>query len=380
MSVTWMRLGTGMAGAGCLYMMWKLNASWPLSFVSVFFEIVFDALPFLLLGAFASALLETFVSDRYVQTLAPKNRLGGVLFGSLLGLALPLCECGMIPVARRLIRKGLPAYIGIAYIVAGPIVNPIVFGSTIVAFRADPAIAYARVLLALAVALTAGLLLALCLKRSPLRDSIGASAGAAHAHSHHGHGAHGHAHPHDHDAHGHANGHEHDHDHDGHGHAHRHHDHDGHGHAHGHHGHSHASSGSKGRFASVVSHTAEDMWDMGKYLLLGAALTGIVQSIVQPETMIAAAGHTAWSHVFMMGFAYLLSLCSTSDAFVAASLSPIFHPGALLAFLVFGPMLDLKSTLMMLSVFRRGFVWKFAVLLAVLVLAGSLAVERWGML
>ncbi|MCC3377489.1 permease [Cohnella sp. REN36] len=354
MPVAWMRISTGAAGAGCLFMMWKLNADWPLSFVAVFFEIVFDALPFLLLGAFVSALLETFVSDRYVQMLAPKNRLGGVLFGSLLGLALPLCECGMIPVARRLIRKGLPAYIGLAYIVAGPIVNPIVFGSTLVAFRANPGIAYARMLLALAVALAAGLVLALFLRRSPLREPDGET------HGHLDHGHHDHGRPHHHHDHGH----------------HHHHDHHNHDHAHSH-GH---GRGLKGRLAAIFSHTAEDMQDMGKYLLLGAALTGAIQSILRPETLTAAAGHNVWSHVFLMGFAYFLSLCSTSDAFIAASLGSIFHPGALLAFLVFGPMLDLKTTLMMLSTFRRSFVWKFAALLAVLVLAGSIAIEKSGWL
>ncbi|WP_271750120.1 permease [Cohnella sp. JJ-181] len=364
-------------------MVWKLNPDWPSVFFRSFAAILLDAFPFLLLGALASAALETFVSDKLVQAAAPKSRIGGLLFGSLLGLALPLCECGMIPVARRLIRKGLPAYIGIVYIIAGPVVNPIVFASTVAAFSGDPAMAVARLLLALATALAAGTALLLFMRRSPLRETD-----AARGSGHVGH-EHGHEHTHEH-GHEHGYGHEQGHGHGGHGHGHGHggheqgHGHGGHGHGHGHeHGHDGVRP-RRGRLASaatsIASHAMFDMRDMGKYLLIGAALTALVQTVLRPQTLEAASGHSLLSHLFLMGFAFLLSLCSTSDAFVAASLAGLFHPGAILAFLVFGPMLDLKGLIVMLSVFRKGFVIRFALLLFALVLAGSIAAERLGWL
>lgn len=386
MSLTALRAATWAAAAGCLYMLWKINPEWPLSFIRSFLSILLDAFPFLLLGAVVSAALETFVSDKLIQSVAPKSRLGGVLFGSLLGLVLPLCECGMIPVARRLIRKGLPAYVGIVYIIAGPVINPIVFASTVAAFSGDPAMAYARMLLALVTALMAGTALLLFMKRTPLRDGEGSTGGGhlhnAHSKSH-GHGGQDH-HGHDH--------HEQDH------HGHDHHGHDHHGHDHNHHGHSHGHGndkdahghpvrpwlGANGRLlsgaSSIASHAMIDLRDMGKYLLIGAALTALVQAVLRQQTLEAASGHSLLSHVFLMAFAFLLSLCSTSDAFVAAPLAGLFHPGAILAFLVFGPMLDLKGMIVMLSVFRRGFVIRFALLLFVLVLAGSFAAERMGWL
>lgn len=386
-SATAIRSATWAAAAGCMYILWKLNPEWPLAFLRSFFAILLDAFPFLLLGALVSAALETFVSDKLIQTVAPRSRLGGVLFGSLLGLALPLCECGMIPVARRLIRKGLPAYIGIVYIIAGPVVNPIVFASTVAAFSGDPAMAGARLLLALATALAAGSALLLFMRRSPLRESGATGTGGAAA----GHGlgvgaqqgsVHGHEHGHEHEhGHGHEHGHEHGH---GHEHAHDHDDcHHGCGHAH-HVSDSSSAGGSYGRFlqaaSSITSHTFIDLRDMGKFLAIGAALTALVQSVLQQQTLTAASGHSLLSHIFLMGFAFLLSLCSTSDAFVAAPLAEWFHPGAILAFLVFGPMLDLKGLIVMLSVFRRGFVLRLALLLFVLVLAGSIAVEKLGWL
>lgn len=71
-----------------------------------------------------------------------------MLFVSLLGIVLPLCECGMIPMVRQLIRKGLPAFIGIAFAATGPILNPVVAASTYAAFPARPDLAHARLALA----------------------------------------------------------------------------------------------------------------------------------------------------------------------------------------------------------------------------------------
>ena len=117
---------------------------------------------------------------------------------------------------------------------------------------------------------------------------------------------------------------------------------------------------------------------MGKYLILGSLITALLQTIISRESFAAVADHELLSHVFMMGFAYVLSLCSTSDAFVAASFNSMFPPAALLSFLVFGPMLDLKNTLMLLAVFRKGFVLKFSLLIATLVLVGSILFDRLG--
>ena len=119
---------------------------------------------------------------------------------------------------------------------------------------------------------------------------------------------------------------------------------------------------------------------MGKYLILGSLITGLMQTFITPASFASVADHELLSHLFMMAFAYVLSLCSTSDAFVAASFNNLFPPASLLSFLVLGPMLDFKNTLMMLAVFRKKFVLKFSLLIAVLVLLGSLAFDRLGFL
>ncbi|MFC4597072.1 permease [Cohnella hongkongensis] len=389
----WMKLATAAASVVCAVLLvliffgrdlgdWTLDNARLQNFKIIFISIILEALPFLLIGVVVSALLQAFVSDELVRKITPRHPIPGVLFGSLLGIVLPLCECGMIPIVRRLIRKGLPAYIGLIYIVAGPIINPVVFGATFQAFRMNESLAYSRFYLAFVVSVALGLILYDRLKQSPLKsDRSKPSAGEiAHGYAAQAQrGQNGHASDHDslHGQHAH-HGHHHDHHHD-------HHDDHHHGHHHGHdHGHDHHhSKGGRTPFfrklASTPSHIAEEFFEMGKYLILGSLITGLMQTFITRSSFAAVADHELLSHLFMMAFAYVLSLCSTSDAFVAASFNNLFPPAALLSFLVLGPMLDLKNTLMMLAVFRKKFVLKFSLLIAALVLIGSIAFDRLGL-
>lgn len=95
---------------------------------------------------------------------------------------------------------------------------------------------------------------------------------------------------------------------------------------------------------------------MGKYLVMGAFLAAFVQTYLPAKALLEAGSGTVSSLSVMMGLAYVLSLCSEADAFIGASFSSIFPTSAILGFLIFGPMMDLKNTLMMLSVFRLKFV------------------------
>lgn len=314
-----------------------------------FMDIFLDALPFMILGVLLSTVVENFIPEGVIQRMTPRHPLGGVLFACVLGIMFPLCECGMIPFVRRLMRKGMPVYIAVIFILVGPILNPIVFASTWMAFRGNPAMAYSRMGLTFCVALVIGFLLTRFLRSNPLRHPIQPAASLMPVHVH--------AEQHKHD----------DHAHDHHHHHHHHHDHD---HGHDHHGHNHAHGDS--RVMTMISHGTTELFEMSKYLMLGALLTALIQTFVAQDSLTAIGQGPFVSHVFMMGFAYLLSLCSTTDAFVAVSFAKSFSPGSLLAFLVFGPMIDVKSTLMLLSVFKARFVLTLSVVVAITVLSGSL--------
>ncbi|MCZ8515033.1 permease [Paenibacillus filicis] len=138
------------------------------TFKTMLLSIILEAIPFVLLGVLLSSILQVFVSERMIQKWVPRHPVAGILFACVLGLMFPVCECGLIPVVRRLIQKGMPAYVGMVFLLTGPVVNPIVFGATYMAFRTLPEMAYARMGLALLSACTIGAFMYRFMTNNPL--------------------------------------------------------------------------------------------------------------------------------------------------------------------------------------------------------------------
>lgn len=306
-------------------------------FRTSFLGILLEALPFVLLGSLLSSLLHIYVSEETLRRWIPKNPVGGIMAACVLGLVFPVCECGMIPLIRRLIQKGMPVYIAVVFILSVPIINPVVYGATYMAFRLYPEMVYARMGLAFIVAAAIGFMIYATWKNNPLKH---APSFKGVSHSTCSHDAHSHTHVHSHN-------------------------------------HHHRSGGNSrhAKWTSVFTHTADEFFGMGKYLLLGCLLTAGIQTFVARESLVAIGSGTLSSYLFMMGFAFLLSLCSTSDAFVAQTFLHTFSSGSLLAFLVFGPMLDFKNTLMLMSVFKVKFVLYLAFLIFAVVFTGAVIVD-----
>lgn len=122
-------------------------------------------------------------------------------------------------------------------------------------------------------------------------------------------------------------------------------------------------------------HAGDELIEMTKYLVLGAFLTACIQSFIPRDELLALGNGPAASYLFMMGFAFILSLCSTSDAFVASAFTHSFSVGPLVSFLVLGPMLDFKSLLMLSATFKTKFVIGLSLLVITLVFIGSIAVD-----
>ncbi|MEK0317810.1 permease [Cohnella sp. 56] len=323
-------------GIGSLARITHVDRSQWQAIKTIFVSIFLEALPFMLLGVLVSALLNLFVSEAALTRWLPRNPVLGVLCACLLGILLPVCECGMIPIVRRLLRKGMPVYIGIAYILAAPIVNPVTYFATYAAFRTMTDMALYRTLMGFAVAVAVGITLYLFQRANPIRTSAPGPATGVVPSGHQPHHTHTHAHTHSHDA-----------------------------------------SGGSSRLLSLATHDADEFFEMGKFLMLGALLTALIQTFVSRGELLELSGGVLGSHLLMMGFAYLISLCSTSDAFVAASFTGLFPKGALLAFLVYGPMIDFKNTLMLLSVFKSRFVVRLIVLVTLFVLVFSWLAGYW---
>lgn len=283
-------------------------------FKMMFISIIIEAMPFILIGVFVSALLQVFVTDEMIQKFIPKNPVLAIITATILGIIFPICECGMVPAIRKLIKKGMPLYVATTFILTGPILNPIVFLSTLTAFRNQPVVAYARMGLAFLVALIVGLIIYKFFKSNPLRDfGLGQ-----------------------------------------------------------HHHHDHAPKTIKGKVFAVMGHTSSEFFEMGKYLIFGSIIVSLLQVFVSQNQLLELGNSGTEANLVMMGLGFILSLCSTSDAFVAQSLQTTFSKGSLVGFMVFGPMINLKGILMMLAVFKTRFVVILSALVFVLVFLGTL--------
>jgi uncharacterized membrane protein YraQ (UPF0718 family) len=129
-----------------------------------------------------------------------------------------------------------------------------------------------------------------------------------------------------------------------------------------------------GRVRRFLDHLSGDVLFMGRYLVVGAAIAAAVQTVVPQTVLEGVASLPVLSIVAMMVLAFVMSLCSESDAFVAASFVP-FGPGAQLAFLVTGPMIDTKLAALYVGTFGRGFLRTVIVSVGVVTLSACLWVE-----
>ncbi|WP_260115465.1 permease [Paenibacillus hexagrammi] len=203
------------------------------TFKTMFISLILEAIPFVLAGVVLSSFLQVFVSEKRIQRLIPKHPLAGILFATLLGVIFPFCECGMIPVVRRLIQKGMPVHIAAVFICAGPILNPIVYAATYMAFRTQPDMVYARMGLAFVASTLVSLLLYAIVNYNPLRTTL-ASIHRETATA--------------------------------------------------------ASSHRSNQLSAMLAHAADEFFEMGKYLLFGAFLTAVIQTLVNRSSLVSI-GH-----------------------------------------------------------------------------------------
>jgi uncharacterized membrane protein YraQ (UPF0718 family) len=319
--------------------------------IRIFTGIIYEALPFIVLGVILAGLLEEFVPQQAIAKVLPSNPLIAILLGALLGIIFPMCECGIIVVMRRLLRKGLPLSVCVSYVLCGPVINVIVLTSTWVAFSRYPTFGgpWGMVLLRAGLAYVVAVVTALVVEwqfrihgtrlLSPkvtrgLKDPQAEEKVAQ------------------------------------------------------------AKRSGLQRINNITSTALNDFVDIMAFLILGAAIAAGGRLILAPSSHTApppasstqdqAAGSVPKGQtptaaeklikdnpplaiLLMMGMAVLFCLCSEADAFVAANFQPLWlwPPASKLAFLVLGPMFDLKLYLMYTRVFRTRLI--FTIVLSVVV-------------
>ncbi len=276
-----------------------------INFKVILLSIVIESFPFLLMSVIVSALLNNFVSENTIRNMIPKSNILSIFMACFLGILFPICDCGMVPIVRRLILKGVPLPAAIAFMLAAPIVNPVVSAATAFAFQNNMHIVLLRLGTAFGVALCTGLLLNGFTRGRQLK-----SPSQIHSQGYCQHTLNSH--------------------------------HPGHSHLH--------------RWINTLRDASHEFFEMGKYLVIGAMLGSLSQIAIPREILLALGQDSSLSIGVMMVFAFFISVCSAADAFIAASFSSSFTLGSLVAFMVFGPMIDLKNIFMLLHTFRTKFV------------------------
>ena len=312
---------------------------------TLFLSLLVEAMPFLLLGVLFSGLLLLFVDERKLIAKLPKNPLLGALIGSMVGFLFPVCECGNVPVARRLLMQGVPSPVAIGFLLAAPTINPIVIWATWTAFRDQPEIVVLRVVFSLAIATIIGWVFSAQADLQPLlQPAVAASWKSSVKQS--------------------------------------------------------ESQESKSdllqsgtywlaqgsnpvrmdatilqatlaatnaskplpyRLRLLLDNTVQELRELGSVLVVGSAIAAAIQVLVPREVILNLGGGEITSILTMMLLAGLVSICSTVDSFFALSFASTFTSGSLLAFLVFGPMIDLKGVGLLLSIFKpRAVIYLFA--------------------
>ncbi len=353
------------------------QADFALNFLSLFLE----GAPYILLGTLISGFIDVYMPSSLMDRLVPKNKFAAIFSCGLMGLILPVCECAVVPVIRRLVSKGLPISCAFTYMLAAPIVNPITIWSTWHAFSEQDQwwVVLSRIGMGYGVAVLVGIILLALPVEKVLRDSILKTLRSVKdkkAKSAEDETCCGHDHDHSQDhSHSHDCGHDHAHDHD---HSNANED-EGCGHDHSHaHSHSHAHDGGNNRIVMAMRSGVQDAMDVAVYFSIGVCLTAMFNIwYVMNQEMMAEHLDSIWLETGgMMALAFVLSLCSTSDAFMAATLRGV-GIGSKMAFMVLGPMLDVKLLFLYQTVMRKKFLTCLAVGLFVLIGLLSVAWEKF---
>jgi uncharacterized protein len=289
-------------------------------FSSIVISLVIEAAPFLLLGSLISAVLAQTSAGDFLARRFPKSRTAGVGAGLLSGMVLPTCECGVVPVARRFLDRGVPPHAALTYMQAAPVINPVVLISTYVAFQGNLWMVGGRVAIVALVAVCIGMAFSGSRASDLIRNARERKKPLLTAY----------------DPKQSACGHD-------------------------------ALCGCGGGEAVNATYSAPlrvargaalEFLEMGKFLIIGACAAAAFKTFLPSSILAFFEAHLILSLLAMMGLAVLLSVCSEADAFVAASFTTM-PAASQLAFITLGPMVDLK----LMAMFFHAFHWRVAMVL-----------------
>ncbi len=277
-------------------------------FYTVFISILIEGIPFILLGSFVSALIQIYVSKEFIIKVFPHNIFLSCIIAAFAGIVFPICDCGTIPVVKGFIRKKVPTAACITFLLSAPIVNPIAIISTMYAFQDMKSVVIYRILSGIIIAILIGLIMHFFTRDNPNilktnTDPLSCECSIC------------------------SDSYEY-------------------------------SKASIDTLRNIFFHTSDEFFNIGKFMIMGAFISSIFQTIVSFDRNLYFPNDNRTSLLIMILLAFLLSVCSTSDAFIAKGFLKLFSLNSVMGFLVVGPMLDIKNTLMLFGNFKNTFVLK----------------------
>jgi uncharacterized membrane protein YraQ (UPF0718 family) len=281
-------------------------------FVTLATSVVIESLPFVFLGILISVVVRFWVPDRWLHRIMPRTPWLRRAVISLVGVLLPVCECGNVPLARGFIMKGFSVPEAMTFLLAAPILNPVTIVTTYQAFGWDDGILAGRIVGGFVIANLVGWVFsrhpqpeALLTPRFEAACRVEAAGGHSHT--------------------------------------------------------------SKPRRAVVAF--AEETSTMLPALIVGSAIAGAIQVGLSRDILVALGSNPIWSVLALMILAFVIAICSNVDAFFILAFGSTFLPGGIVAFLVFGAMVDVK----MLTLMRTTFTTAALVRLVAIVALASIA-------
>lgn len=279
------------------------------------FSVIVESLPFVILGILLSIVVQAWLPDDLLQRYLPRTPVLRRFCISLFGIALPVCECGNVPLARGLVMKGFSVPESITFLLAAPIVNPVTIITTHAAFGFDDGILVARILGGLAIANIVGWLFSRHPRQHELLTPSFAAECAREEHRH------------------------------------------------------------EPRWTKSVNIFVRETSVIMPALFIGALIAGAIQVVVPREVLVSLGSNPLWSVLAMMVLAFVIAVCSSVDAFFILPFASTFLPGSIVTFLVFGPIIDVKMLAIMRTTFTTRTLVQLTVVVALLSAALGLAVN-----
>lgn len=294
--------------------------SWMWSYLGI----IVEALPFLLIGAVLSALIQIYVSDELIKKIIPKNSIIAYFIAAISGILFPVCECAIIPITRSLIKKGLPIGVGITFMLSVPIVNPVVIMSTYYAFPNEINISIYRTLGGIIGALIVGMIVGLIYDKKKNTEVLKGEEVDLYC-----------------DCCTFSNNY---------------------------------YISLKGKIKNLILNASNEFLNISVYFIFGALLSSIFVVFLKDSLINNMTSGKIASIGIMMLLGFLLSLCSEADAFVAKGFMDNFGVGGVMAFLILGPMMDLKNLILSFGFFKKRFVLQLFLIICIVVFGICLAI------